>query len=134
MLYKKIIAVYFCSDTEHINRRKIHRQLQRVCVLNMMVLALTTGLKEVKCCHHSLEFKACVYAMVMPLYHENAVNSHSVGGGPDLRRQSGKNIVPMKISESVSLQGPLSAGHRLLVVSFISTLKSNLYRALTTQK
>jgi len=31
-------------------------------------------------------------------------------------------------------KGPLSAGHRLLGVSFIVSPKSNLYTALTTQK
>jgi len=45
-----------------------------------MLYALTTRLKEVKRFHHNLEFKACVFVTVMSLYHENAVNSHSVGG------------------------------------------------------
>jgi hypothetical protein len=35
----------------------------------MILLTLTTELKQIKCRNHSLEFKACVYAIVMFLYH-----------------------------------------------------------------
>jgi len=56
----------------------------------MMLHTLNTGLQEVKCFHHNLGFKACVYATVMSLYHESAVNCHSVSGVHWLGRRSGK--------------------------------------------
>jgi hypothetical protein len=44
-----------------------------------MLRTLTTGLKKVKFVHYNLEFKACVYALVLSLYHGNAVNSQQGG-------------------------------------------------------